>query len=161
MRVKTIVMEDFTNYKKPVMFIGCISCNGKCCTEGGFPLSVCINDEWRNKEVVEVDDDYIITRYINNPITKGICFGLLEPFEQFEELLKFVKCLRETHNCNDEIIVFTGFLEHEIRDKITILSQYKNIIVKFGRFKPNQEKHYDDVLGVWLANPEQYGKAIS
>ena len=28
MRVKTIVDEDFTNYKKPAMFIGTISCGG-------------------------------------------------------------------------------------------------------------------------------------
>lgn len=26
MRVKTVVDEDFTNYKKPAMFIGTISC---------------------------------------------------------------------------------------------------------------------------------------
>lgn len=41
MRVKTIVDEDFTNYKKPAMFIGTISCGGKCCIEAGIPLSVC------------------------------------------------------------------------------------------------------------------------
>lgn len=38
MRVKTIVDEDFTNYKKPAMFIGTISCGGKCCIEAGIPL---------------------------------------------------------------------------------------------------------------------------
>ena len=46
MRVKTIVDEDFTNYKKPAMFIGTISCGGKCCIEAGIPLSVCQNDGW-------------------------------------------------------------------------------------------------------------------
>lgn len=161
MRVKTVVMEDFTNYKKPSMFIGCISCNGKCCTEGGYPLSVCINDQWRDAEIQTIDDDYLITRYINNPITSAIVFGLLEPFEQFDELLNFVKSLRLTHNCNDEIIVFTGFSESEISDKIRILSQYKNIIVKFGRYVMGQEKHYDEVLGVYLASDNQFGKVIS
>lgn len=29
MRVKTVVDEDFTNYKKPAMFIGTISCGGQ------------------------------------------------------------------------------------------------------------------------------------
>lgn len=48
MRVKTIVDEDFTNYKKPAMFIGTISCGGKCCIEAGIPLSVCQNDGWRS-----------------------------------------------------------------------------------------------------------------
>lgn len=44
MRVKTVVDEDFTNYKKASMFVGTISCGGKCCTEAGLPLSVCQND---------------------------------------------------------------------------------------------------------------------
>lgn len=48
MRVKTIVDEDFANYKKPSMFIGTISCGGKCCIEAGIPLSVCQNDGWRS-----------------------------------------------------------------------------------------------------------------
>lgn len=161
MRVKTIVAEDFTNYKKPSMFIGCISCGGKCCTEGGFPLSVCINDEWRNKDIVNVDNDYIITRYINNPITSAIVFGLLEPFEQFEEIFEFIKCLRDTHNCTDDVVIYTGYREDELSDKIEKLSAYKNVVVKFGRFKIGYNKHYDDVLGIMLANDEQYGKVIS
>jgi len=33
-----------------------------------------------------------------------------------------------------------------------------NIIVKFGRYRPNQEKHYDKILGVFLASDNQYAK---
>jgi hypothetical protein len=47
MRVKNIVYEDFVNYKKPSMFIGTISCGGKCCIEAGIPFSVCQTDVWR------------------------------------------------------------------------------------------------------------------
>ena len=32
------------------------------------------------------------------------------------------------------------------------------VIVKFGRFRPNQEKHYDEVLGVYLISDNQYAK---
>jgi hypothetical protein len=39
--------------------------------------------------------------------------------------------------------------------------QFKNIIIKFGRFVPNQEKHYDEVLGIELASPNQYARRIS
>ena len=45
MRIKAIIDEDYTNYKKPAMFIGTASCCGKCCKEAGLPLSVCQNDE--------------------------------------------------------------------------------------------------------------------
>ena len=41
-----------------------------------------------------------------------------------------------------------------------ILKKYKNIIVKFGRFIPNQEKQYDEVLGVYLASNNQYGEKL-
>ena len=36
--------------------------------------------------------------------------------------------------------------------------QRYGIIVKFGRFRPNQEKHFDEVLGIYLASNNQYGK---
>jgi len=36
MRVKTIVDEDFVNYKKPSMFIGTISCNGSVALKQEF-----------------------------------------------------------------------------------------------------------------------------
>jgi len=51
-------------------------------------------------------------------------------------------------------------LELNKYDKIALLSRYKNVIVKFGRFIPNQEKHYDEILGVELASPNQYAKIL-
>ena len=38
---------------------------------------------------------------------------------------------------------------------------FNNIIVKFGRFIPNQESHYDEILEVNLASPNQYARKIS
>lgn len=46
-------------------------------------------------------------------------------------------------------------------DKFHVLSEYKNIVVKFGRYIPGQEKHYDEVLGVYLASDNQYAEKIS
>ena len=36
------------------------------------------------------------------------------------------------------------------------LSKFANVIIKFGRFIPNQKPHFDEVLGVELASPNQY-----
>ena len=55
---------------------------------GGFPLSVCQNDEWRACPILSVPDETIYTRYLR-VITRAILFGGLEPFEQFEEIFKF------------------------------------------------------------------------
>ena len=83
----------------------------------------------------------------------------LEPFDSWSDLLELIKKLR----CfvDDDIVIYTGYYKDEIADKIHVLSEYKNIIVKFGRQIPNQEKHYDEVLGVYLASDNQYAENIS
>ena len=85
--------------------------------------------------------------------------GGLEPFESWEEMYSFIRDFRKV--CDDDIVIYTGFNEDEISDKIYKLIEFKNIIIKFGRYKPNQEKHYDNILGVKLASDNQYAKKIS
>lgn len=161
MRVRAIVTEDFTNYKYPALFIGCVRCDGKCCTDGKFPPSVCINHVWHTTTIREEDDDELIRAYLSNPITHAVVFGLLEPILQFDEVVKFIAKLRLEYLCNDDIVIYTGYREDEIESEIELLSLFKNIVVKFGRFKLNNEKHFDDVLGVDLASDNQYAKRIS
>ena len=62
---------------------------------------------------------------------------------------------------NDDIVIYTGYTEEEIKEQVGLLSKYTNIIIKFGRFVPDQESHYDDVLGIKLASPNQYARKIS
>ncbi len=161
MRVKYILDEDFVNYKKTSMFIGTISCGGKCCIEAGLPLSVCQNDEWRSYTAVLIPDETLCMRYLGNPITSAIVFGGLEPFEQFDELYAFIAALRDTFNCQDDVVIYTGYNAEEIKDKLEKLTELPNIVVKFGRFTPNAKPHYDEVLGVNLASDNQYAERIS
>lgn len=160
MRIKTIVDEDFTNYKKPSMFVGTISCGGKCCIEAGIPLSVCQNDGWRSCAPISIEDIKLCVRYLVNPITQAIVFGGLEPMEQFEELETFIRTLRLGIRCDDDIVIYTGYNADEIKDEVAALSKYKNIIVKFGRYVPDRPSRYDDVLGVTLASDNQYAKEV-
>ena len=159
MRLKNIVDEDFINYKNCSMFIGTISCGGKCCIEAGIPLSVCQNDEWRNAKVLDIPDETIIKRYLDNRYSDCIVFGGLEPFEQYEELLMFIKEFRKVSN--DQIIIYTGYEKVELSNQIEELSTYPNIIIKFGRYIPNRDTRFDDVLGVTLASDNQYAERIS
>lgn len=161
MRLKAIIDEDFTNYKKPSMFIGTISCGGKCCTEAGIPVSVCQNDKWREAPVIDMEDRDICYRYIHNEISTAIVFGGLEPFEQYEELKYFIHVLREEFRRKDDVVIYTGYEPNEIWDELRELANYPNIIVKFGRYLPGYEPHFDDVLGVKLASPNQYAEKIS
>lgn len=79
--------------------------------------------------------------------------------DSWEDLQVFVKNFR--YYKPDDIVIYTGYTEEEIKDKIEWLSLYENIIIKFGRFIPNQGKHFDEILGIELASPNQYAKAYN
>lgn len=160
MKVKDILDEDLINYKKPSMFIASYQCTWKCCVEGGFDKTVCQNSPIANQPNLEFSNEFIFNRYINNPITKSIVIGGLEPFMQFEEVYDLIKYFRD-NNCNDDFVIYTGYNEDEIKEQVNQLKEFSNIVIKFGRFVPNQKKHYDNVLGVELASLNQYGKRIS
>jgi len=161
MRVKTIVEEDFTNYKKPSMFIGTISCDGKCCKEAGIPLSVCQNDGWRSGAPIEINNFDLCERYLRNKLTNAIVFGGLEPFEQFKEVEEFIHVLRVVYGCIDDVVIYTGYYPDEIADQVKELSVYKNIIIKYGRYIPNSTPIFDKVLGITLASSNQFAERIS
>lgn len=156
MKIIDIVDEDLINYKKPNMFIITSKCSFKCDKEYG--TTICQNSSLANSKILDINDDLIVKRYVNNPITKAIVFGGLEPFDQFNELLNLIAKFRKvTH---DDIIIYTGYKEDEIEKQISILKKYINIIIKFGRFIPNQQPHYDEILGINLMSNNQYAKCI-
>lgn len=161
MNVKAVVDEDFTNYKKVSMFIGTVSCGGKCCIEAGIPISVCQNDGWRSCAPISVSDKELCLRYLNNSMTSAIVFGGLEPMEQFGELCSFLSVLRNEFFCDDDVVIYTGYREDEIEQQLETLKKYRNIVIKFGRYKSNEKSHFDNVLGVYLASENQYAKKIS
>ena len=158
MNIKFLVEEDFVNYRKPSMFIGFPTCTWKCekdCNMKGL----CQNGSLATSPTFKISKNDIVKRYIDNPISKAIVFGGLEPFDSWEELSTLVAEFRSY--TDDDIIIYTGYYENEISDNIEYLRQnYDNIIVKFGRFIPNKEKVYDEVLGVNLASDNQYGERI-
>lgn len=159
MRILNLIDEDVVNYKKTSMFISTCFCDWKCCKEGGFPVTDCQNNQISSQKPIDIDDDKIINRYVDNPLTNAIVFGGLEPMLQFDELFTFIEKLRK--KTNDDVVIYTGYYEREIIDKIWKLQKFENIIVKFGRYVPNQNPHIDYVLGVKLANDEQYAEEIS
>lgn len=163
MLIKGITDENFTDYKKTSMFIATPYCSLKCDRENG--TSICQNARLPKEKNIEIDIDNLIQRYIENPITKAIVFGGLEPFDSFEDLTLFIKKLRNEYHNEDDVVIYTGYKEEEIEDQIEQLRMELgtgavNIIVKFGRFIPDQEQHLDEVLGVQLYGKQQYAKRI-
>lgn len=158
MIVKNIIDNDYSNYKTCSMFIGFPTCTFKCEKECGCK-GMCQNTALANSPNIEISCHDIIRRYLDNPLSSAIVCGGLEPMDSKEDLLELIHELRLFYD--DPVIIYTGYYKEEISEIIEQLKQYTNIIVKFGRFIPNQEKHYDEVLGVFLASDNQYAELIS
>ena len=155
MKIKCLVDEDFVNYKKPSMYIAFPNCDFKCDREAG--CSICQNSSLAHEPDIEIDEETLVERYINNPITKAIVCAGLEPFYSPAVLYELVKAFRKV--TDDDIVIYTGFKESEFkhllayRKFLEAFQEFPNIIIKYGRFIPNQEKHYDEVCERVLSTP--------
>lgn len=158
-RLKGIVAEDFVNYKKPSLFLISNICNWKCCKEANISITICQNNPLIDKPTKEFSIESIYTLYMNNDIIKAIVIGGLEPFMQFDEFISLIDYFRKY--TDDDIVIYTGYYEEEIKDKIELLKQFPNIIIKYGRYMPNNSPHYDEILGVNLISDNQYAEKIS
>lgn len=163
MKVKGIIFEDFVNYKKPSMTIMMPKCNFKCDRECN--AQVCQNSHLVDQENIDIDVEELLQNYYcNNPIIESIVFQGLEPFDTFDDLYNFIEIF--TGYSTSDVVIYTGYNKDEIQSEIKKLSnfvkQHQNrLIIKFGRFIPDQQPHLDEILGVMLASDNQYAEMIS
>lgn len=158
MKLKGIVDTDVVNYKKISMFLITNICSLKCDKENNN--NYCHNSGLLSSPDIKIEAEEIYQRYINNSLSEAVVVGGLEPFDSIEDLLDLMCTFRFRHKCQDDIVIYTGYRKEEISSELYILRDYRPFIVKFGRFRPNQSKHFDEVLGVYLANDEQYAEWI-
>ena len=157
MRLRGLVDEDFVNYKKACMFLILPFCSFKCEKDCG--IKCCQNSAVVKLPIIEIEAEKIIERYLNNPLTHALVLGGMEPMDSFDEVLDLVSKFRAVSQ--DEIIIYTGYNKNEILKEIRLLREYQNIIIKFGRFRPNDKHRFDEVLGVELASENQYAEKVS
>ena len=160
-----IIDEDFVNYRVPSMTLMLPYCDFKCENEyngyNGYNCRFCQNSDLAQASKISVSTDSICKRYLENKISKAIVLQGLEPMDSFDEIYELICRLRIKYDCMDDIVIYTGYNKDEIQDKVQALSNVKNIIIKFGRFVPDQNSHYDEILGVKLASDNQYAERIS
>lgn len=154
-----VLYEDTINYKKISMTLEFPYCSFKCNKDAG--KVVCHNFQARNNPIKKIKVDKVINRYLNNPIPDSIVMQGFEPMDSFDEVYSFINILRNKYHCDDDVVIYTGYTHNEILEKIKLLKQFKNVIIKFGRYIPDCPKHFDDVLGVSLASDNQYAMKIS
>ena len=156
MKLKGIIDYDIINYKEPVMTLEFPYCDFKCDKLNG--CQVCQNSSLVFEPDIDILMSDIWLLYEQNPLTKGFCFQGLEPFDSYQ-IFDLIDTIR--YYCDDPIIIYTGYNREQLLKQIEILKQYRNIIVKWGRFILGDEPHYDEVLGVNLASNNQYAERIS
>ncbi len=168
MIIKGIIDTDIVNYKKISMTIEFPYCSFKCDKECG--RAVCQNSSLANEPNIEIEHYKIINRFFENDISEAVVFQGLEPLDNFKDVLKLLAILHLPAYAAKQIdvVIYTGYTKEELQNKIykdnisylDKLKQYKNIIIKYGRYIPNQEPHYDEVLGVNLASDNQYAERL-
>ena len=157
MEIRGLTDECIGDYYKTAMYIAMPYCTFKCDKENKNQL--CQNWELSSAPIIEIPNDILINRYLSNPLTEAIIFSGLEPFDSFAELYQFIKDFRKISN--DDIVIYTGYTEQEISEACKLFLEFKNIYIKFGRYRPKEKSHYDEILGIKLASSNQYAKKIS
>lgn len=168
MIIKELRDEDFTNYKLPSMIVGFPSCTFKCEKECNCK-GMCQNSELVKSPNIEISAKEIVARYQASPISQALVCGGLEPFDSWDDLFALLIEFRSI--CDDDFIIYTGYTKEELQamkypvwstsSYLFRLSCFSNVIIKFGRYIPNQKPHYDEVLGIYLASDNQYAEKIS
>lgn len=172
MKLVNLIEEDFTNYREPGMFLGFPFCSGKCNHECG--QIICQNQALHDAESIDISAEEIIERYKNNPITKCLILGGLEPFDSMEDLTDIVwkwciefyqPGLRDIAYGKDPIIIYTGYYPFELEEKLRAIAEIQlryphPVFIKYGRYIPGHKKHHDPILGVDLASDNQYGESF-
>ena len=155
MKIKRLVSEDFNNYKVCSMLIAFPHCSWKC------GKTNCQNSELALAPNIEISHHEIVQQYVDNPLTKAIVFGGLEPLDDIDDVVTLIREIRVNRQIKDPIVIYTGYTREEILPVIRTLGCYENIIIKFGRYVPGHEPHFDEVLGVNLASDNQYAEVLS
>lgn len=157
--LKGIIDEDSVNYKKWSMTLAFPKCSFKCDCDYGEPI--CQNSALVKQPDIQINIDKLCERYLSNKITHAIVCQGLEPFDSYNELYAFISTLRNKYNCKDDVVIYTGYKPEEIVMGTMQLKKFENIIIKFGRYIPDSEEVFDELLRVRLASSNQYAVKIS
>ena len=159
-KLKGIIWEDMVNYRKISTTLMFPYCNFKCDIEAG--TAVCQNSVLATSPLTEIDIDDFMTTYMKTFLSDAIVLQGLEPLDSIKDIYTIANALRDW-KINSDLVIYTGYKKSEV-DMLT-LHNIANIIpgtliVKFGRYIPNQTPHYDKVLGVKLSSDNQYAEVI-
>lgn len=160
MKIIDVIETDLVNYKNPCMTVMFPYCDYKCNKDAG--KIVCQNYQLKDCDLINISSDEIVSRYTANPMSEALVMQGLEPLLSFDDIIKLVE--KFTQATSDDIVIYTGYNKDEVKDKIaelcSIISTNK-LIIKFGRYIPDRQARFDEVLGVTLASDNQYAQIVN
>ncbi len=163
MRVRKLLTERFQDYKVPSMYLAACFCDWKCCPDKPY---ICQNNPIANLPVTDIPDDEILDTYLSDPITEAIVIAGLEPLLQIREVCNLIRRAVE-RGVKTTFVIYTGYTVCEVwrigffdELKTTGYGNGVDVVVKYGRYVPNQKPHFDETLGVELASDNQYAEVI-
>lgn len=153
MKIKNIYCNDFINFGGHCsLTIAMPYCSFKCGKE------LCQNSPLAKSPIIDISIDTIIEKFMESDLMDAVVFQGLEPFDSWEELQSFILNFR--YRSPVPIVIYTGYNLEELKkdwiDWLKLYSEDGPIIIKFGRYIPNQKPHYDPILKVNLASDNQY-----
>ena len=163
MRVRKLLTERFQDYKVPSMYLADCFCDWKCCPDRPY---VCQNHPVAKMPITDIPDDDILDTYTADPITEAIVIAGLEPLLQPHEVCALIQRAVE-RGIKTTFVIYTGYDKEEVRRngffdelKRTGFGNGVSVVMKYGRYIPDQQPHFDETLGVELASDNQYGERI-
>jgi hypothetical protein len=126
MILKGVVDQDFVQYKKPCMTLMFPRCSFKCEIECGE--NVCQNGALAQARDIEVDTYAIAKRFLDNLMVNVLVCSGLEPFDSGKDLNRLISLLRFCE-CDDDVVIYTGYTEEEIKERFSWIYGHKNIII--------------------------------
>lgn len=159
--IKGVIWEDTVNYKKISTTIMFPNCSFKCDIENGTEL--CQNRGLAATETQTVPVEDLIIKHMENPLTEAVVLQGLEPLDSKVDVFNVAACLGDL-GCKDDLVIYTGYKKEEIPPaliKNLLFLIPGKLIIKWGRFIPNQTPHFDPILGVNLISDNQYAEEYS
>lgn len=151
--IKDIIDEVYSDFNKIGMLVVVPKCKTRCWEKCGLSPDICQNYHLNFTEKFNINNEDIINRYLENPLTKCIIFGGLDGFDSIDEILIFLEEFRKISK--DDVVIYTGKELEDIEHRFNDLAFYKNIYVKYGHYNPNLNSIKDELTGVTLASENQ------
>lgn len=158
--VKGIIWEDLVNYKKISTTLMMPKCSFKCDKE--FGSQICQNGKLAAAPQQTVLINPFMRLYKRNELSEAIVLQGLEPLDSPIDVLTIAAGMKD-FNITDDLVIYTGYNKGEV--PVQFLQELAaavpgHLIIKWGRYIPNQQSHYDFVLGINLASDNQYAEVI-